>query len=92
MYKICPTCLQATSFNAEYCSECGTKMVDFDLVCECGAKISPYFAYRWFPIMRRSTKPINTHCTSCGRNIVEPVKNYIEEIQRTWKHKKKGGD
>jgi len=87
MYKICPKCLETTYFKAEYCHGCGVKMVIFDLECECGAKIYPFLGYQWFPLPRKSKKPINPYCPNCGRNIVEPVKSYIEEIQRAWKNK-----
>ncbi len=77
--KICLKCLEMSLGYFEHCMDCGKKLVEFTLACECGAKISPFFGYRVFPPWGRQLR--NKYCPSCGRDIRKPVKDYLRELR-----------
>ncbi len=77
--RICLKCLDIKSFGGEHCTSCGEKLVDFKLLCECGAEINPHFWFRVFPPWGR--RIYNKYCLGCGRDIRKPVKEYLEELK-----------
>lgn len=76
--KICLKCLDI-KYGGEHCKYCGGKLVEFALMCECGAEIDPYFWIRFFPPWGKHIT--NKYCPQCGRDIREPVKDYLEELK-----------
>ncbi|GAI93718.1 unnamed protein product, partial [marine sediment metagenome] len=65
--KICLKCLEVTHFGGEYCTYCGSKLVEFTLRCECGAEVNPRFWLRAFPPWGKQIA--NKCCPNCGRDI-----------------------
>jgi len=78
MTKICLRCLDITR-GSEHCNYCGSKLVEFTLTCECGAKIDPHFWPRFFPPWGKQVT--NKYCPACGRDIRKPVKAYLKELK-----------
>lgn len=79
--KICLKCLDLKFLiaNEEHCGYCGNKLTEFNLVCECGAEIYPYFGYRTFPPWGKQAT--NKFCRNCGRDIRNLVKDYVKELK-----------
>jgi len=76
---ICLKCLDVTRFGGKHCTRCGERLVDFTLMCECGAEINPLFWPRFFPPWGRQIT--NKYCPQCGRDIRKSVKDYIKELK-----------
>lgn len=83
--RVCPKCLNTSYVDGKHCEECGTELLEWGLLCECGAPIHPYFPLRVFPPWGRSTAHAVKHCGSCGRDNSGIVKKHIELIRRAWK-------
>ena len=79
-YKICPKCLES-SLSGLYCGDCGTKLVDWNLKCSCGALLPPYLKVSYFPWCRRTDKPREKFCPECGCDTTERVKLYVKAIK-----------
>lgn len=77
-YKVCPKCLESTPFSKTSCSSCGSHLVEWDLVCACGARINPWFRFGIFGL-----KPIprDKHCEQCGQDTTKLVKAKVKEIR-----------
>lgn len=56
MSKICPKCVH-TSGSDNFCSSCGTRMVNMPCCIQCGTQIYPSEEY----------------CTGCGRSRAEAL-------------------
>ena len=78
-YKVCPKCLESSSFANMNCNKCGSQLAEWDLACECGARINPWFKYGLLGL-----KPIpgDKYCNQCGRTITNLVKSKVKELRR----------
>lgn len=65
--KICLKCLDIKHFGGNNCQYCGSNLLDFDLMCECGTEINPNFWFRLFPPWGKHIH--NKYCTNCGQDI-----------------------
>ena len=80
--RICPKCLDTASLREQYCSGCGTKVIEVIFKCECSAELRPLFGPRFFPPWGRSLIPSRSHCPHCGRDVRASVKRQVEEMRR----------
>jgi len=76
--KICLKCLDI-NHGGKHCQYCGRELLDFTLMCECGAEIVPHIWARRFPPWGKAID--KKYCPDCGRDIRKPVKEYIEELK-----------
>lgn len=80
MAKLCVDCLDYEFGAPEFCSRCGSKMVEWELKCQCGTPISPAFTVRWFPPWGKV--PLYKHCPHCGRRIDKLVIEAVKRLRR----------
>lgn len=79
MNKFCPKCWNREIFVlTKYCTECGERLVEWDLKCECAEPISSSnfevaFGYRIFTYK---------FCTKCGRRTDKIAKDHARYLQR----------
>lgn len=86
MQPICPNCLRTDcSHHGDFCPECGTKMVDFNLKCKCGNEPYLTFFSSLMPPFHRSSKPTNPYCPNCGQDMSKLAETRIKEL-RHWCH------
>ena len=79
--KFCPKCYEHDSFtDTQFCTHCGTKMIEWNLTCECGEEIRPIFIdYR--PLWIRT--PLHKHCPKCGRRTDKILKQEVRRLKST---------
>ena len=81
--KLCLNCLDYEFGEPEFCDNCGRKMVDWDLKCECGASIFPAFTLRYLPPWGKVS--LYKHCPRCGRRIDERLMQEVKCLRRLYK-------
>ena len=79
--KFCLKCYDYDySTGSQFCSSCGTKMIEWNLTCECGEEIRPIFIdYR--PLWIRT--PLHKHCPKCGRRTDKILKQEVRRLKST---------
>lgn len=79
MDKFCPKCWNREIIpRGEYCPSCGTKLVGWDLQCECGEDIS---CSNWeiLPLVRSFYQK---NCPKCGRRTDRKAKEYAKQLRQ----------
>lgn len=89
-YRFCPNCWEKDSIYSftptpSFCSNCGTKMVDWTLTCECGANIRPSFWDTGFLGFRLA---LQKHCPDCGRPTAKLAKQEAKQLRKKWRGKR----
>lgn len=76
-YKFCLKCLDY-QIGREFCPSCGSKLVNWDLACECGFRIPPTFSFSLIPGRK---VPYYKFCPGCGLRVDKLMKSYLKQLK-----------
>ena len=77
--KFCLKCLNYKYGAQEFCEQCGSQLVDWNLTCECGWLIRPSFTLD-FPLLRKV--PLYKYCPNCGARIDKIIISHLKSLRR----------
>ena len=78
--KFCLRCYDAPAYGDHtFCQDCGSKLTDWDLKCECGAALYPVFTTTTYPPFRMG--PSYKYCGKCGARIDKKIMNYVKILK-----------
>ena len=77
--KFCLRCHDTPIFEKHtFCRHCGSKLIDWNLKCECGEDIFPTFTCS---LVFLKTSYLRKYCGNCGARINKRAMDYLKLLK-----------